>query len=554
MRHSLFASLLLLLVACDQRAIPPTATPPPQEPLTQVGAAVAGFTTLSTNLDHTCILDPAGRAFCAGYSGRGAIGYGGQGGSIVDPYPVAGTNVFASITTGSLHTCALTPTGKAFCWGSNEMGELGAVVTTRCLSTTVPCAFVPVPVVGGLTFSQIDGGNQFTCALDPVGRAYCWGDNRFGQLGDGTTTKRTTPVLVAGGLKFVSIRAGGFHACALTAAGDVYCWGFNAQGQLGAPSSNQCLYFQSYPCSTTPIHVGNARRFMAVDAGTVHSCALDLGGKGYCWGSNSHGQLGDAGLNNQPVPTPVASTVTFNRIASGAESSCAIDAAENGYCWGQSFGRAPALIGGGFKWRSLLPHDKHRCGLAPDGSPFCWGREQYGELGNGGHHQEQFLTPQLMAPPHVVDQPPVAKIIITGCINLGCTFNGSYSTDDFGIVSWTWNFGDGTTGTGAIANHTFPASGAYTVTLTVTDGLQQSNSAVTSVQVYYQPTNQPPVARFTQNCVIRSDGVGADCYFDGSTSSDPDGTIAVYNWSAPNRANKTAEPSHIHSLLAQPRP
>ncbi|HEV8363154.1 MAG TPA: PKD domain-containing protein, partial [Gemmatimonadaceae bacterium] len=460
MKHSLFASLLLVLVACDQSAIPPTATAAPQQqPLTEVGAAVAGFTTLSTNLDHTCILDPAGRAFCAGYGGRGAIGYGGQATFIVDPYPVAGTNAFATITSGSLHTCALTPTGKAYCWGSNEMGELGAVTPPQCLYASAPCALVPIAVIGGLTFSQIDGGNRFTCALDPFGRAYCWGDNTFGQLGDGTTTKRSTPKLVAGGLTFVSLRAGGFHACALTASGELYCWGYNAQGQLGAPSANQCVYFQSYPCSTTPIHVGNARRFQAVDAGTLHSCALDVSGKGFCWGSNSHGQLGDAGLSNQPIPTPVASTVTFNRIASGAQSSCAIDAGDNGYCWGQSFGRAPALIGGGFKWRLLLPHGDHRCGLAPDGSPFCWGLEQYGELGNAGHHQEQFLTPQLMAPPHAFDRPPTAKLIVTGCINLGCTFNGSYSTDDFGIVSWKWDFGDGTTGIGAIANHTFPQSG-----------------------------------------------------------------------------------------------
>lgn len=540
MRHSLFASLLLVLVACDRSSIPPTAMAPPKQPVSQIGAAVAGFTTLSTNLDHTCILDATGRAFCAGYGGRGAIGYGGQGTFIVEPYPVAGANTFSTISTGSLHTCALTPTGIAYCWGSNEMGELGAVTAPQCLYGSIPCAVVPVPVGGGLSFSQIDGGNQFTCALDTVGRAYCWGDNTFGQLGDGTTSKRATPNLVAGGLTFVALRAGGFHACALTAAGELYCWGSNAQGQLGAPSANQCLYFQPYPCSTRPLHVGNARRFLAFDAGTVHSCAVDVSGKGFCWGSNSFGQLGDGGLSNQPLPKPVASTVKFNRIATGDKSSCAIDSGDNGYCWGQSFGRTPKLIGGGFKWRSLLPHGDHRCGLAPDGSPFCWGLEQYGELGNGGQHQELFSSPQLMAPPHTLDQPPTAKIIVTGCINLSCTFNGSYSTDDFGIVSWMWNFGDGTTGTGAIVNHNFPQSGTYTVTLTVTDASQQSNSAVTSVQVYYQPpTNQPPVAAFTYSCIARSDGRGADCYFDGTSSTDPDGTIVAYNWSAPNRPKKS---------------
>jgi alpha-tubulin suppressor-like RCC1 family protein len=541
MRRSLFASVLLLLIACDSSTVPPTATPPQRQSAAQIGSAVAGFTTLTTNIENSCILDQAGRAFCAGYGGRGAIGNGGQGTFIVEPYPVSGGQNFASITSGSLHTCALTPTGKAFCWGSNEMGELGAVVSTQCLYQSVPCAFVPVAVVGGLTFAQIDAGNQFTCGLDPAGRAYCWGDNRFGQLGDGSTTNRTSPTPVAGGHTFVALSTGGFHACALTATGDLYCWGYNSLGQLGAASSNQCVYFQSYACSLTPIHVGNARRFMAVDPGTLHTCALDVNGKGFCWGRNSHGQLGDGGLNNQPFPTAIASTQSFTRIASGVESSCAIDGGDNGYCWGQSFGRSPVLIGGGFKWRVLIPHGDHRCGLGLDGSPFCWGLEQYGELGNGGHHQEQFLTPQLMAPPHSFDLPPVAKIYITGCTNLSCAFNGLLSTDDFGIASWAWSFGDGTTASGSIVNHTFPASGTYLVRLTVTDGSQQSSSTSTSVQVYYQPPgNQPPVAAFTYTCVARVPPPGYDCALDGSASRDPDGSVVSWTWTAPNRVTKTA--------------
>jgi hypothetical protein len=393
---------------------------------------------------------------------------------------------------------------------------LGAVTPTPCLLGTVPCAVTPVAVSGGRTFAQIDGGNRFTCALDTSGRAFCWGDNTFGQLGDGTTTARSVPTAVAGGLTFVALSTGGFHTCALTAAGVLYCWGYNAQGQLGAPSSNQCVYFQSYPCSTTPIQVGNTRRFTMVDPGTLHTCALDVNGKAFCWGSNSLGQLGDGGFNNQPAPTPVLSTQTFIKVASGLHSSCAIDGNNNGYCWGQSFGRSPALIGGGFKWRALLPHGDHRCGLALDGSPYCWGLEQYGELGNGGHHQQQFTTPQLMARPHIVDLPPVAKIIVTGCVNLGCTFNGGSSTDDFGIVSWAWNFGDGTTGSMSIANHTYPQSGTYTVTLTVTDAAQQSSSTATSVQVYYQPpTNQLPVASFTYSCTARVPPPGYTCSLNG---------------------------------------
>lgn len=532
----------LALVACNRESTAPNAIPREATHVNDIVTAVSGFTTLSTNIDNTCILDASGRAYCAGYGGRGAVGYGGAATFIVDPYPVSGSLTFTTITSGSLHTCALTSTGQAYCWGSNEKGELAAATPKQCLVATVPCALAPTPVATNLRFTQIDGGNQFTCALDANGRAYCWGDNTFGQLGDGTTLSRTTPVPVAGGLSFVSVRAGGFHSCGLTNGGDLYCWGNNAQGQLGAVSANQCVYFQSYPCSTTPIRVATLR-FLTMDTGTLHTCGVDLGGKGYCWGNNSYGQLGDGGLANQPLPTPVAGSPLFAHIAGGAQASCAIDAAGVGYCWGKSFGRSPVLIGGGFKWKVLLPHGDHRCGLALDGSPFCWGLEQYGELGNGGQHQEQFTTPQLMAPPHVIDLPPVAKIVVTGCVNLACTFNGSYSTDDFGVVSWNWDFGDGTTGTGAIANHTFPQSGTYTVRLTVFDARQQSNSTATAVQVYYQPppppVNQPPIASFTYSCIPRTPNVGSDCTFNSSASVDPDGNIVSRTWTVPGRVAKT---------------
>ncbi|MEP6763536.1 MAG: Ig-like domain-containing protein [Gemmatimonadaceae bacterium] len=145
----------------------------------------------------------------------------------ITPPPQA---VFASIAPGGNHTCALDSTGKAFCWGSNNNGVLG-----NATSPTNP--HTPLPVSGGFTFSAIASGMYHSCAITAVGVAYCWGWNIKGQLGDGTNADRDVPTPVNTALRFTSIaaggQAGGEHSCALTAAGVAYCWGWNIKGQLG---------------------------------------------------------------------------------------------------------------------------------------------------------------------------------------------------------------------------------------------------------------------------------------------------------------------------------
>src|SRR5438876_940347 len=152
---------------------------------------------------------------------------------------------FAAVSSGGDHTCGLTTTGAAFCWGNDDYGALGAPIVTvfftRCLFLDVanlPCSAAPVSVTGGLTFATISAGSRHTCALAPDGTAYCWGWNSWpymghGWLGTGDTVNRAVPTPVMGGLAFAAISAGGRHTCGLTPNGVAYCWGFNAAGQLG---------------------------------------------------------------------------------------------------------------------------------------------------------------------------------------------------------------------------------------------------------------------------------------------------------------------------------
>jgi hypothetical protein len=131
------------------------------------------------------------------------------------------------VETGGWHSCKLTTTGAAYCWGYGEYGQLGN--NGKALAQTTP-----VPVVGNHAFTALSAGQFHTCGLTLDGTAYCWGYNAWGQLGDNSTVDMAVPVMVAaGGLRFTALTAGGNHTCALATGGAAYCWGANGRGQLG---------------------------------------------------------------------------------------------------------------------------------------------------------------------------------------------------------------------------------------------------------------------------------------------------------------------------------
>jgi alpha-tubulin suppressor-like RCC1 family protein len=186
------------------------------------------FTKLSVGSRQSCALTAAGTPYCWGTLQAG---------------PTA-ASTFAMVSVGYAHSCGVTATGAAYCWGHDLSGELGTGATApdTCVDALpfAPCSHSPVPVAGGLTFATVTAGGEHTCGLTTTGAAYCWGSPSFGQLGTGgwMDSVATSPVPVAGGLTFVSISAGHSHTCALTTDGTAYCWGYNGSGRVGSPGSS----------------------------------------------------------------------------------------------------------------------------------------------------------------------------------------------------------------------------------------------------------------------------------------------------------------------------
>jgi len=314
---------------------------------------------------HTCAITSAGGAKCWGWNVHFELGDGTMTDRSTPVDTVGLSSGVRALSLGWSHTCALTENGGVKCWGDNNFGQIG---NGRWLINYQP---TPVNVVGlSSGGAGIAAGYGHTCAVTGGGGVKCWGRNSSGELGDGTTTNRVTPVDVVGlSSGITAITAGTGRTCALTSAGGVKCWGSNYVGD-GTTSS------------LLPVDVvGLSSGVVAIGAGWGHTCALTGNGGVKCWGENYSGQVGDGTTTHRLTPVDVVGLSSgVLAIAVGGYHTCALTSGGGVKCWGSTPMDVVGLSSG---VAAISAGIGHTCALTGGGAIKCWGGNENGQLGDG---------------------------------------------------------------------------------------------------------------------------------------------------------------------------
>lgn len=386
----------VVALGCREDALSPTGPEAPPALATAATTALSFYQLSAGEGAHTCGVTTDNRAYCWGINDYGQLGDGTKTDQL-RPVAVVGGLRFRQISTGDRHTCGVTTDFHAYCWGSNDSGQLG-------VNPFAPGVDGPAPVAGGKLFRTVEAGLTHSCGMSyPDNRAFCWGLNNRGQLGDGTTGSRPTPVAVVGLRQFRQVVVGYYHSCGVTTANWAYCWGDSQFGQVGDSSAAWKRL--------TPVRVAGTRQFRQIATGSYHTCAVTAAdNRGYCWGRNDAGQIGDGTLSPRRWPRAVAGTLNLRRVTAGGGSSygntCAETIGSRAYCWGAGGALGdgtttrrltPVAVVGGLDFSQVSAGLFYACGKTGAGVAYCWGGNGHGQLGDATTIRQN--VPVAVVPP-----------------------------------------------------------------------------------------------------------------------------------------------------------
>jgi serine/threonine-protein kinase len=279
-----------------------------------------------------------------------------------DPDDDVGQGLFraARLTGGSGQTCAVDTRDRAWCWGHNERGQLGDGTTRERLA--------PVRVAGE-GWSVLSTGYDTTCGVQVDGTAWCWGAGS------------DTPAPLRGvGWRSVEVRQ--LHTCGVREQDTIWCWGENGSGQLGDGTTRP----RGVP------HRVPGDDWLEVAVGQAHTCGVKADGTLWCWGDNDFGQLGTGAFEPRPVPTQVPGQA-WTSLTTRAGHTCGVREDGSAWCWGRNevgqlgdgtTARRPTPVRvPGSGWRELRTGGASTCGLQTDSTLWCWGGNDFGQLGDG---------------------------------------------------------------------------------------------------------------------------------------------------------------------------
>ncbi len=331
--------------------------------------------------------------------------------AILNQPPTSEETSCIGIGTGpsSFHALAVRSSLKAYAWGANDKGQLGNNSKKESL---VPVAVDTSGILSGKNITRVSAGGNFSMALSYNGKIYAWGNNAHGQLGNNSLKESLVPVAVdttgaLSGKTITDVAAGGLQfALALSSEGNVYAWGDNEYGQLGNGStddSNIPVAVKKSGEAGVKSGIFKDKKIIAIAAGYKHALALTSKGKVYAWGANDRGELGNGSMQDEPAPVAVDTTgaiygVKMVAIAAGTDFSLALASDGFVYAWGaNSYGQlgnqikadenTPMVVyySGALRDKKVVAiaaGSHHALALTADGGLYGWGDNSHGQLGN----------------------------------------------------------------------------------------------------------------------------------------------------------------------------
>jgi alpha-tubulin suppressor-like RCC1 family protein len=330
------------------------------------------WTMIAAGYAHTCAIDTSGGLSCWGNNAYGELGDGSQRPRQLPQAVPGGARSWVSVASN--HVCDVR-SGSRWCWGNNAGYQFGDGTTTSSL--------VPVQVPSAtIMWSQLAAGDDHSCGMDGANNLYCWGRNSTYDAAP-TTNPVSAPQQLAPVTGWREVAVGNDHTCAIDGSA-VSCWGDNGYGQIGDGTTNRAM---------TPVATTLPFSPSAVIAGGGSSCALSATGQLACWGANYNGELGIGIPSSQePLPKPVAGS--WLQLAMSVQHTCGVASDHSLACWGYNGDGqlgdgtltgvdAPNPVDTATDWASVAVATSHTCALKLDHRLFCWGYNGHGELGNG---------------------------------------------------------------------------------------------------------------------------------------------------------------------------
>jgi alpha-tubulin suppressor-like RCC1 family protein len=351
--------------------------------------------------DFSCALTKSGLVECWGLASQSQLGRQEISKSLAPGFVFDLKDVM-QISAGGRHACAILTNKTLKCWGDNSFGQVG---DGRLLVKPIEERWFPTFAHDNFNTSMISLGQSHSCSLSEAGEVKCWGRNNLGQLGIGVfESYRVLPQKVMFSEEIKKIASGANHVCALSESGKVYCWGSNEHGQLGIGNSSN---------KSAPVLVTSIVGVINLVAGFDKTCAIFADTTAKCWGDGNAGQLGDGDIVDRSLPSQISTTVTdksgnltpfkgVKAISLGEKHSCLIDEKDNLWCWGKggnnrlgigdtsgdsaysdksypfySSGATPIMSSA----LSVSSGSSHSCLIRLDKTVYCWGSNDFQELG-----------------------------------------------------------------------------------------------------------------------------------------------------------------------------